>query len=498
MGEPTTLSKSRFLTGLQCPKLLWTHYNAKDRIPQPDPGRQFIFDMGRLVGDLAKQWYPDGIEIDCPGPGGRPDVPATVAETARLLPLRKPLFEASFLADGRYVRADVLVPRDGGRWDLVEVKSSTKVKDVNLWDVAFQSDCLTRAGLEPERLLLMHIDTSYVRRGALDPRALFHQVDVTAEAQARALEVPRLFTEFAAVIDGDEPQTPIGSQCDSPFPCPLKPHCWAGLPEHHVTRLYYGGKKAFRWLAKGWETIDQLPPDRLSAPQRIQQNTVYSGQPHFETARVRSWLNGLEYPVHHLDFETMAPAVPLCEGTRPYQQVPFQFSLHVQDRPGAEPRHLEFLAEGPGDPRPGLLEGLRVIGPQGTVLAFNASFERAVLENLGADLPAFGHLTRDLIRRMDDLATPFQRFHAYHPRQQGKYSLKAVLPAWTDLSYEGLDIADGQAAAREFVQAMYGEEIGLTRPDGRDRTRVLADLKAYCRLDTLAMVELLKALAARV
>jgi len=492
------LSKSKFLAGRQCPKLLWAHFNAKDRIPPPDPGRQFIFDMGHIVGGLAKRSYPGGIEIDCPGPGGRPDVPATVAETARLLPLRKPLFEASFLVDGRYVRADVLVPREGDRWDLVEVKSSTRVQDVNLWDVAYQFDCLTRAGLELDRLYLMHVDTTYVRRGAVDPRALFHQVDVTAEARALAPEVPRLVAEFAAVIGGDEPQTPIGSHCVSPFPCPLKSHCWAGLPEHHVTRLYYGGKKAFHWVASGWETIDQLPPDGLSAPQRIQQNTVSSGQPHFEAAPVRRWLDGLEYPIHHLDFETMAPAVPLCDGTRPYQQVPFQFSLHVQDRPGATPRHLEFLAEGPGDPRPGLLEGLRAIGPQGTVLAFNAGFERTVLGNLGTDFPDFGPLTADLIRRMDDLATPFKRFQAYHPSQQGKYSLKAVLPAWTGLSYEGLDIADGQAAASEFVRAMYGDEIGLPPLDGRDRARVLADLSAYCRLDTLAMVEVLEILMARV
>ncbi len=491
-----SISKSKFLAGLQCELLLWTHYNARDRIPDPGPAQQFIFDTGHLVGDLAKRLYPGGIEIRRDRPDGRPDIPATVAETARLLPQRKPLFEASFLADGRYVRVDILVPADGEAWDLYEVKSSTQVKDVNLWDVAYQYDCLTRAGVELDRLFLMHLNNTYVRRGGLDVQALFAAEDVTTEARERAPLVPGLFDRFARVIAGDEPTVDIGPHCTSPYTCPLRDRCWAGLPEHPVTEFHRVGKKAFAWMAEGMATMAEVPADRLSAVQRVQQDAASSGQARFDAAAVRSWLDSLEYPLWHLDFETMAPAIPLFDGTRPYQRIPFQFSLHVQDTPGAEPRHIEYLATEPVDPRPGLLEALRAIGPDGTVLAFNKTFEMGVLDELARDFPAHAAMCADLNSRMKDLADIFRRFQVYHPDQKGRYSLKNVLPAWTDLAYDDLEIADGQAAARAFLQAVFPEAAGLDPASVNEagKAKVLADLRAYCGLDTLAMVKLMEVL----
>lgn len=477
-----SISKSKFLSGRQCPKLLWTQYNNKAVIPPADAGQEFIFATGHVVGDRAKALYPDGIEIDCSGPGGRPDIPATVAETA--LPLRKPLFEASFLADGRYVRVDILVPAADEAWDLIEVKSSTKVKDINLWDVAYQHDCLTRAGVKLDRLYLMHLDNTYVRQGAIDPEALFHAQDVTAEALSFAPQVPPLFDQFSQVIAGGDPQTPIGPHCRDPYTCAMVPLCWAGLPENHVTEMYYGGKKAFSWMTSGWTTIDQVPADQLSPRQLVQQRAVKNGAAHFDAPAVRRWLDRLTHPLWHLDFETMNPAVPLFQGTRPYQRISFQFSLHVQDSPGAEPRHIEYLATDDVDPRPGLLEGLKAIGPAGTVLAFNMGFENGVLAELGRDFPPYQAMTGDLADRLMDLADPFRNFDAYHPDQRGRYSLKNVLPAWTDLGYQGMEIADGQAASRGFFEAVFGS--GTADKDG-----TLSALKEYCALDTLAMVELL-------
>ncbi len=493
------VSKSKFLAGLQCPRLLWTYYNDRGLIPAPGPAQQFIFDTGHLVGDLAKQRYPDGIEIRCDRPDGRPDIPATVAETARLLPLRKPLFEASFSAEGRYVRADILVPAAENAWDLIEVKSSTSVKKVNLWDVAYQHDCLTLCGVELRRVYVMHLDNTYVKDGPVDPLNLFHPRDVTQEVLELISLVPPLFDRHRTIIAGGDPQTPIGPHCRSPYPCPLISECWADLPPHHVTEMYYAGKKAFKWLDSGWNTIDQVPADKLSPVQIVQQNAVASGREYFDADAVGNWLAGLRYPLWHLDFETMNPAVPLFDGTRPYQRIPFQFSLHMQAAPGSEPRHMEYLAEDPVDPRPRLLEKLRVIGPEGTVLAFNKSFELGVLAELGEDFPAFGAMCADISNRMKDLAAPFQHFDAYHPDQHGKYSLKAVLPAWTSLNYDDLDIRDGQAAARAFMRAVFPRALGFP-PESvgpAHKAKILADLRSYCRLDTLAMVELLKVMYKR-
>ncbi len=493
-----SISKSKFLSGLQCPRLLWTQYNARDMIPRPGSAQQFIFDTGHLVGDWAKKGYPEGLEITCDLPDGRPDIPATIAETQRLLPLRKPLFEASFLADGRYVRADILVPVAEDAWDLIEVKPATRVKDVNLWDVAYQHDCLTRAGIKLNRLYLMHLDNTYVRQGEIEPLKLFHLQDITQQTLDLVPIVPALFDGHRNIIAGDKPDTTIGPHCQAPYPCAQIDNCWSNLPPNHVTELYYGGKKAFAWLAKGWETIDQVPPEQLTPVQLIHQAVVVSGHEHFDKIAVRRWLDSLTYPLWHLDFETMNPAVPLFDGTRPYQRIPFQFSLHRQDSPGADPRHLEYLAETPQDPRPNLLEALRAIGAKGTVLAFNKGFEQGVLAELGEDFPSYQPMTAVISSRIKDLADPFQRFEMYHPDQHGKYSLKKVLPAWTSLRYDGLDIADGQAATRAFVQAIFPDSAEISMGPALDKDKVLADLRTYCGLDTLAMVELLGVMYSRV
>lgn len=490
------ISKSKFLSGRQCPLLLWTQYNDKGVIPPPPADTQYVFDMGHTVGDLAKQLYPDGIEVPAGG-GDRPDLDSTVAATAKLLPLRRPIFEASFASDEpsgrRYVRADILVPAADGAWDLVEVKSSTRVKPINIWDVAFQAGTIEGAGLKLNRLCLMHVDTGYVRQGPIDPAQLFHVADVTDQARARMGAVPDLFARYAATIGGERPEVPIGPHCHDPFHCAMLEVCWQGLPEHHVTTLVRAGRRAFEWMAAGIELLTETPDTGLIGAQRVQKSAVASGRAHVEKAAVVALLAELEYPLWHLDFESLNPAVPLFDGTRPFEQVPFQFSLHVQDEPDDEPRHIEYLANGSDDPRPGLLRALQAIGPTGTVLAFNATFEAQVLASLGSTFPEYGPMTADLGARLRDLADPFRTFAVYHPAQHGSYSLKAVLPALTGSGYENLAIADGRTAGREWMRAVYSPTI-----TAQEKEAVMTDLRAYCGRDTGAMVEILGVLRALV
>ncbi|MBK6734474.1 MAG: DUF2779 domain-containing protein [bacterium] len=491
------ISKSKFLSGLQCPLLLWTQYNDRDVIPAPPPSMQYVFDMGHTVGDLAKLLFPGGVEVPAgAGPGDRPDIEATVAVTRAMLQERRPVFEASFLCDEpagrRYVRADVLTPAAGGgqAWDLIEVKSSTRVKEINLWDVAFQAGTIEGAGVKLDRLYLMHIDTSYVRQGPVEPERLFARDDVTDEVRALMPEVSPLFARFAATIGGERPQVPIGPHCRDPFHCAMLPVCWGNLPDNNVTTMVRAGRKAFGWLDRGWQGVGDVPDRELSGLQLVQKAAVTAGAPHVDRAAVQQLLAQLEYPLWHLDFESLNPAVPLFDGTRPFEQVPFQFSLHVQEAPG-EPssRHVEFLSDTQDDPRPALLEALRAIGPRGTVLAFNATFEQQVLASLGRAYPAHTAMAADLGARLRDLADPFRTFAVYHPAQHGSYSLKSVLPAWTGSGYEDLVIADGQSAGRSWLRAVYATDLAPG-----EREAILGALRAYCGRDTGAMVELLEVL----
>jgi hypothetical protein len=492
MTSPT-ISKSKFLSGIQCPLLLWTQYNDRGVIPPTNAGTQYIFDMGHSVGDLAKQLWPNGVEVPAGG-ADRPDLDATVVTTREYLKKRKPIFEASFVSDEpggrRYVRADVMLPVLGeDRWDLVEVKSSTRTKDVNIWDVAFQAGAIEGAGVKLRRLSLMHINTSYVRQGPIEPARLFATDDITELARNRMRDVPRMFAEYAATISGPKPVVPIGPHCVSPYTCAMKDVCWNHLPEHHVTTMVRAGKKAFDWVERGIHDVADIPNRDLAGAQRVQKDAVKSGRPVVDQQAIHALLDSLEYPLWHLDFESVNPAVPLFNGTRPFQQVPFQFSLHVEEAPGAEPEHIEFLSVDSNDPRPALLEALSQIGPYGTVLAFNATFESQVLATLGATFPEWKTMTDDLGARLRDLADPFRTFSVYHPGQKGSYSLKSVLPALTGAGYEGLAIADGQAAGRQWLQAVYKPDLSEAAREG-----IFEGLRAYCGKDTGAMVEILEVL----
>ncbi len=488
------LSKSKYMLGLQCPLLLWTVFNEPEKVPEPDEAQQAVFDQGHEVGEWAKQLYPDGVEV----PWG--DFNATLEQTKELVSARKTIFEASFLFENCYARADILVPV-GEEWDLIEVKSSTKVKDEHLEDVAFQRYVLEGNGVRVRRCHLLHINNEYVRHGAINPHELFTMEDITEEASLP--RVPERVADMWTVIKGERPTVKIGPHCNDPYTCPLLETCW-DLPAHNVTELYRAGKKAFSLLA--YETIAAVPAEQLTDKQRIQQASIITGERHVEPAAIKDWLRKLEYPLYHLDFETISTAVPLFDGTRPYQQVPFQFSLHIQkeslcrlgptcgaERSEAEvpgPRHKppelehhEFLWTELSDPRPALIQALKVIGPTGTILAYNMSFERRVLQELAEAFPEEATFLSSLIVRLDDLITPFRNFWIYDAKQHGSCSIKAVLPALTNTSYDGMTINKGDQASREWLRAVKGAD---------DKEEVFEALRKYCKQDTEAMVEVLK------
>ena len=478
----TLLSKSTYVQGLQCQKLLWFRYNAKDQLQRPGSLAQAIFDQGHAVGDWAKRRFPDGLEVGA----GTKDFDVVIADTQRQLAVRKPLFEPAFRAAGGYARLDILHPVDDDAWDIIEVKSSTSVKDVYLEDVAFQAHVCTAAGLTIRRCYVLHINSKYVRQGGVDPQALFTQVDVTRQVSALSAGIEDRISAFARVIGATEhPVVNIGPHCNSPYECPLTHVCWNFLPEHNVTTLYRGGtKKAFQILAQGITAIADIPASTaLSKVQRIQQSAILANQAQTDPAQIRAFLGRLQYPLHYLDFETMGSAVPLFDGTRPFEQIPFQFSLHVVRQPGAEPEHHSFLAEGREDPRPRFMAALTEhIGPVGTIIAYNAPFERGVLKGCVQVLPQHAAWVKSLPPRIVDLLEPFRKFHCYHPAQHGSASIKAVLPAFTGKDYSSLAIGEGGTASLEFVRVTFSDV------STEERAKVRQHLEEYCQLDTLAMV----------
>jgi hypothetical protein len=250
------ISKSKFLSGLQCHKLLWHHYRAKHLIPEPDAAQQAIFDQGHEVGELAKQLFPDGIEVA----EGTRDFDEVLQRSQELVTARRPLLEAGFKYNGGYARADILNPIGDEAWDIVEVKSSTEVKDVNLLDLAFQAYVYTGAGLKIRRCILMHVNRDFVRRGPVVSRKFFKQADVTAQVSGLTRQIEEYLDDMFAIIrQKAHPEIKIGPHCNDPYSCPLTNHCWSFLPDENVMDLYYGGQKRWRLLAEGVLAIREIP-----------------------------------------------------------------------------------------------------------------------------------------------------------------------------------------------------------------------------------------------
>jgi len=473
------LSKSKYLNGLRCPKYLWLLFNEPERVPAVDAATQYRFDQGHLIGELAKRLFPGGIDIP------NENFAANLRQTRELLEGHAPLFEAGIGTGKIYARADILNPVGKDEWDIIEVKSSTSVKDEHIDDVSFQKFCYEKSGLVIHKSFLAYVNNGYVRNGEIDPRQLFHTEDISEQVAEASPGIQERVDSMFDIISAEQcPDTTIGNHCKVPYDCPLQHLCRDFLPENSVFDLYRGGKKSLELFESGVFAIKDIPDYfKLTDIQQIQKECEISGEHYIDREEIRRFLETLKYPLYYLDFETIGPAIPLFNGVRPYQGVPFQFSVHIVHYMQSKPEHYSYLTSGTGDPRLGLLAELqKVLGDSGSVIAYNKGFEEGCLKDMAAAFPEYSDWIGQVCSRLVDLLEPFRNFHYYHPAQKGSASLKAVLPAVTGKGYEDLDISDGQVASFTFLAATYGE-----MPE-EDRTKVIGDLEQYCGRDTEGMI----------
>jgi hypothetical protein len=477
------LSKSRYVAGLQCHRRLWweTHEHDAPEL-RPGPALQAIFDQGHLVGELARERFPGGVLVDVPHTRPTEWVAATAKAIASGAGV---LYEAAFLADGVFVAVDVLARQRRRPFTLIEVKSTTGVKDVHLSDVAVQVHVMRSAGLDVERAEVMHLNREC---RFPDLSNLFRRVDVTAEIAPHLELVPAEARRQLEVLAGPLPDAEPGERCTVPYDCPFFARCNVALPDDHIAHLYrIGTRKRVALEAEGAVRIGDLPADvELSAVQRRQQR-AFERRELVVDAGLGAALESLKAPVAYLDFETVNPAIPAWEGCRPYDAVPAQWSVHLELADGTIEHH-EWLAEGPGDPRPACARALApVLLRAKTIVAYNAPFEARAIATLAAASPAARKELGAAVERLVDLL-PIVRDHVYHRAFGGSFSLKAVAPALVpNASYDDLDVADGSTAASQLARLLLGD----IADDERHALR--RQLAAYCARDT----EMLVMLAAR-
>lgn len=486
------LSKSGFTAGLQCLKRLYLESFHRELAAPVDEAQQAVFDTGTRVGELARELYPGGILMD----QDHLRIDEAVASTKALLADTSvpAIYEAGFEFDDIRVRTDILARARGGRYDLVEVKSTTGTKEEHIPDVAIQFYVLQGSGVRPGRAWLAHLNKDYVYPGGgYDLAQLFSVEDVSKRVQEFQSGIPPALKEMRLAMRGPEPPgIRPGRQCTTPYDCPFFEYCNEGATGYPINQLPRATQKLLARLeAAGIEDIRDIPWGfvGLNPLQQRARDCVVDGRPYLDPA-VRGELESLEYPVHFLDFETFNPALPLYVGTRPYQAIPFQWSDHIMGR-GGTLTHREFLHDGAGDPRgPLAMSLLETLGTSGSIVVYSG-FEEARIRELAKALP---RLSADLLALLDgrivDLL-PLVREHCYHPDFHGSFSLKDVLPALVPaLGYCDLAITDGQAASLAYAE--------IIRPETSDdrRKQLRADLLSYCGRDTEAMVRLVERLRA--
>lgn len=480
------VANSKYMSGLQCHKRLWyerlwCEKSHPQRASTVSRSQQRIIDQSTEVRVLARDNFPGGMLIDSL------DHEESLEQTQDAMRRGVPyIFEPIFSFDGISARCDVL-QKDSKSWKIIKVTASKNVKEAHLHELAALKYVLSEIGVSISRTQLMHIN-----RGCVYPDLsnLFVFEDVTDRVDPLMENVPGDVETFKSILQGDvEPVVSIGKQCDEPDTCPFKDHCWEFVPEPSIftiPRLSWDKKNQL--IESGVFSLEDLPADfALTQNQRAYVDMVLNNQPEIDVEAIRNELSELEFPIHFFDFETLNPTVPRFEGLSPYDHFPFQYSCRILQSDGSITHH-EYLHTDTTDPRLPLVESmLNHISDFGSVVVYSASFERERFEELAQYFPEYSGALQSVVSRLWDQLLIFKN-HYKHPGFGGSNSLKNVLPILVpSLSYQNLDVQDGDDA-----QAVWDLMINTTGEV--EKGNMIYHLKNYCRMDTLAMVEIHKVL----
>ena len=491
MSKPPKLSKSQYCKGKRCIKAIWLYKNRRELAEGPSELQEQLFEQGNEVGAYAQDYFKGGVLIE----EDHTNLKGALEHTQKALKGdAKHIYEATFEYNDVLVRVDVLRIHENNEVDLIEVKSTNSVKKEHLDDIAIQKYVLENCGFKVKKTYLMHLNSDYVRSGDLDLEKLFI-LDPTDEKIEKSFAEVKSTLEFikAHLKLDTEPNELIGSKCKNPYPCEFKGYCWSEVTKgsiHTLTRI--SDTKRHELMDMGLEQLTEIPDDyKLTEAQEIQVKATKDKSPVIVSSTIRGHLDKLKWPLYFFDFESVSYALPPFDNASPYQQLPFQYSLHVQEKPDGDLKHLEFLNFENCDPRRRLAEQLIKDIPKdgGSIIVYHESYERMILEGLFKLHPDLEDQLRDFTDRLWDLEAPFAKRWYCDRAFEGSSSIKKVLPVFAPkLSYDDLGIQKGDQAQLRYAKM-------LEMPDDlSDKKKIFEDLQLYCERDTIAMVEILKEL----
>ena len=484
------LSKSSYIKGLQCEKHLYLykyHYEEMDELTEM---QKAIFKRGTNVGVLAQELFPGG---EVAATGDPPNFEKALKKTEELIQSgAKVIYEAAFQFEQVLSIADIFVKDDDG-WKIYEVKSSTSVSETCINDAALQYYVISNLGIKVKDFSIVFINNQYIRQGKLDLKELFTIESVLELILPFQESVEENVRRFKKVLSQRRiPDIDIGEHCYNPYICGFFNYCRKHIPENSI--FDFSGmhlSKKYDLYREGIIKMEDVPGNYpLNKNNKLQLDVYKSRKPVIDRNEINNFLDDLTYPLYFMDFETFQPAVPLFDNSKPYQQIPFQYSVHFKGKKDGEIKHFEFIGDSGIDPRIKFIEGLlkNTNHDNGDIIVYNKAFEITRLKEIVRDFPQYADDIEKLILRIKDLMIPFQRRYYYTPEMRGSYSIKSVLPALVpELSYSNLEINEGGLAsiAYESIQ---------TETDLMFIADIKEQLLKYCKLDTIAMVRILEKL----
>jgi len=490
------LSKSKYTKLWQCPKMLWLMKNKPEEAPRVDPGLQARLEEGNEVGDLAMGLFGDFVEVTAFKDDGSGSL-----DLSKMIDLTKEemakgtenICEASFSYSGLYCAVDVL-RKEGAGWAIYEVKSSTHPeRAVYIADIAYQKYVLENCGVKVTGTYIVTINNEYIRGKTLDIKKLFNVTDVREPVEEEYPKVKQNIELAERVMASKkEPETDVSAHCIDPYECEFLGYCLGELPEPSVFDLSgFGFAKALPYYQAGSVDFESLRASKeiRNEKQLLQIEHELEDRPsHIDKEGIKEFLDTLYYPLYFLDFETMQPTIPPFQGTKAFQKIPFQYSLHYIETERGELKHKEFLGEPGKDPRRGIAEALvNDIPRDACVMAYNMGFEKGQIKELASAFPDLSDHLMSIRDNIVDLMMPFQKGHYYNREMQGSYSIKYVLPALfpddPELDYHNLEgVHNGGEAMSIYPQIQFVE------PEEAEKAK--RNLLKYCELDTFAMVKI--------
>lgn len=487
-------SKSKYCSFWQCPKLCWLNKN-KPELREDDSSAQARFEEGTKVGELAKRLFGEFIDVTTTNDDGSLNLSAMIQKTQKAIAEAKEnICEAAFVHNGLYCAVDIL-RKEGDGYAIYEVKSSTRINYIYLVDIAYQKYVLEKCGVKVTGTYLVHINSKYVYDGNLDANRFFTIEDVSELIKDEEALVEEKLAQAEKVMgSSEEPYQKIGVHCNTPYECAYWKYCTDGIvPEKSVFDIYrLPFEKKIELFDMGIVSYEDLYQyGKLDNPIRKRQVefALQEKGTYLEKEHIQEFLNGLHYPLYFLDFETVQFAIPRFKYSRPYDQIPFQFSLHYIENEDGVVHNTGYLDLSGNDPRREVAELLVKRIPQNAcVIAYNKAFECTRIKELAELFPDLAKPLLQIRANIVDLIEPFQKGYYYNAAMGGSFSIKSVLPAVfpddPSLDYHNLESVHNGGEAADTYRLVTSGAVGI------DREKLARDMREYCRLDTRAMVML--------